>query len=58
MKGQANAHNEIIFNEIKVKFENKVMNGIGGNYLSQDIFIDLFMSSKISAIEEVGHNNS
>lgn len=50
---EAVAHNEVISNEIKAKFENRVLNGIGGNYLSGDSFFGLFINSKVAALDEV-----
>lgn len=53
LQNRANAHNDGISNEIIAKFENRVLNGIGGNYLSDDNFYNLFMSSKTTALDEV-----
>lgn len=53
LQKRASAHNEGISNEIEAKFENRVLNGIGGNYLSDDSFYDLFMKSKVTALDEV-----
>lgn len=58
LQKRANAHNEGISNEIIAKFENRVLNGIGRNYLSDNNFYDLFMKSKESALDEVCCDNS
>ncbi|XP_055309313.1 atlastin-like [Sitodiplosis mosellana] len=49
---RANAHNGIISGEIGSKFNNQVLNGIGTNYLSDDSFFSLFISSKRAALDE------
>lgn len=55
---KADAHNEILSSEIKAKFENRVLNGIGGNYLGGDSFVQLFISSKVAALDEVCYAKS
>lgn len=53
MQKRANEHKEIICNEIKATFENKILTRMGRNYLSDNTFIDLFMTTKVAALNEV-----
>lgn len=50
---KAKSHNENLIREIKVNFENRMLKDIGSSYLNDDSFINLFMKSKSTALEEV-----
>lgn len=55
LQNTANTHNDNICREIRVMFENKMLNGIGNTYLSDDAFISLFMRSKVEALDDVSY---
>lgn len=55
LQNTANTHNDNLCREIRVMFENKMLNGIGNNYLSDDAFISLFMRSKVEALDDVSY---
>lgn len=48
-----NEHNGNICREIRVMFENKVLNRIGNSYLNDDDAINLFMGSNVYALNDV-----
>lgn len=49
----ADKHNENLAKELKIMFENKMLNGFGKSYLNDDTFINLFMKAKMDALKDV-----